>query len=231
MMTRKRPLLLTAFLVGFSTTATAFCPQPMSPTNSVTTSRNRPRIRVVATPFEEMEKEDEMEKEKDNDDDWTEVKGGFLPRIAGFRSKQQHALITEVATLQEYKAQVVDCDETIVVVKFYSPWCRTCKAMAPLFKKLANSLSDDDTIKFVQVAVTQDNALLHQGLGIPSVPFGHVYHKDAGLVEERKLKKQDFGKFKTVLQHYVDGSCDIIMEDDDDVAPPSAADIADTLAP
>jgi thiol-disulfide isomerase/thioredoxin len=218
MMTRKRPLLLTAAaLLVCASTTTAFMPQPpISPSSRTTlTTRIRPRISLVATPFEEMEKEDEMEKDQNDDDDWTEVKGGFLPRIAGLR-KQQHALITEVSTLEEYKREVVDCDESIVVVKFYSTWCRTCKAMAPLFKKMANSHSPFK-VKFVQVAVTQDNALLHQGLGIPSVPFGHIYHKDAGLVEELKIKKQDFGQFKTVLQHYVNGSCDMKDSVDDDL--------------
>eukprot|EP00545_Synedropsis_sp_CCMP1620_P010131 CAMPEP_0119007998 /NCGR_PEP_ID=MMETSP1176-20130426/3387_1 /TAXON_ID=265551 /ORGANISM="Synedropsis recta cf, Strain CCMP1620" /LENGTH=181 /DNA_ID=CAMNT_0006960245 /DNA_START=411 /DNA_END=956 /DNA_ORIENTATION=+ len=175
----------------------------MSPSRTLT--RIRPRINQVATPFEEMEKEEEKEKEKD-DSDWTAVEGGFLPRI-GRRKQQMHPLITEVSTLEDYKAEVVDCEEQIVVVKFYSTWCRSCKAMAPLYKKLANSLSDNPNIKFVQVPVTQHNTLLHQGLGIPSVPFGHIYHKQGGLVEELKIKKQDFGDFKDVLQSYVDGSC------------------------
>lgn len=146
-----------------------------------------------------------MEKEKE-DNDWTAVEGGFLPRI-GRRNKTP--LITEVSTLEDYKKEVVDCDEQIVVVKFFSTWCRSCKAMAPLYKKLANSQSDNPNIKFVQVPVTQKNALLHQGLGIPSVPFGHIYHKEAGLVEELKIKKQDFSDFKEVLASYVEGACNM----------------------
>mmetsp|Transcript_13171 Transcript_13171/g.19374 ORF Transcript_13171/g.19374 Transcript_13171/m.19374 type:complete len:218 (+) Transcript_13171:203-856(+) len=163
----------------------------------------------VATPFEEQEKEKQKKREEDiinDDDDWTEVEGGFIPRI-GRRLDRQ--LITEVTNLQDYKREVVDCEEKIVVVKFYAPWCRSCKSMEPLFKRMANSLSSDTSIKFVQVSVTADNAMLHQGLGVPSVPFGHIYHKDVGLVEELTLKKKEFRNFEKILDTYVEGSCDI----------------------
>jgi thiol-disulfide isomerase/thioredoxin len=189
--------------------ATPFAP---SPSNIAWTTRiSRPltvQLQLTATPFEELEKEDEMNKEAD-EDDWTPVKGGFLPRLLA-RTPPQKQLITEVATLEDYKREVVDCDEQVVVVKFYSTWCRSCKAMAPLYKKLANSLTEDNnkSIKFVQVPVTQHNSLLHQGLGIPSVPFGHIYHKDGGLVEELSLNKKHFGAFKDVLQQYVNGGCE-----------------------
>jgi len=172
----------------------------------------------VATPH------DEEQREKMDDDisnDWTEAKGGILPRVRRRwntetnqsllgKKQQPQKLITEISNLMDYKRVVVDCEEEIVVLKFYATWCRACKAMAPRYKRLAHEKSSA-SVKFVQVPVTQDNIVLHQGLGIPSVPFGHIYHKRAGLVEELKVKKKEFATFEQVLQTYLDGECELLL--------------------
>jgi hypothetical protein len=64
-------------------------------------------------------------------------------------------------------------------------------------------------VKFVDVPVTNDNANLHQGLGVPSLPFGHIYHPSAGLVEELKLTRKFFPVYEQSLHSYYTGSCDI----------------------
>jgi hypothetical protein len=62
---------------------------------------------------------------------------------------------------------------------------------------------------FVDVPVTNTNAALHQGLGVSRLPFGHIYHPKAGLVEELKLTREHVSEFKKVLQSYVEGSCEL----------------------
>jgi hypothetical protein len=64
-------------------------------------------------------------------------------------------------------------------------------------------------VVFVDVPVTNDNANLHQGLGVPSLPFGHIYHPSAGLVEELKLTRKFFPEYEQSLHSYYTGSCDI----------------------
>lgn len=61
----------------------------------------------------------------------------------------------------------------------------------------------------MDVPVTPENANLHQGLGVPSLPFGHIYHPTGGLVEELKIAKKNFPKFARVLKYYLDGKCDV----------------------
>jgi thiol-disulfide isomerase/thioredoxin len=131
-------------------------------------------------------------------------------------SKRKNQLMTEVKTMQEYKDEVVDEQDAIVCVRFYAPWCRACKAIEAPYKQLARkyssaSESSDHTkvqrVKFVQVPLTKENAYLHTGLGIPSLPYAHIYHPVAGLVEERSINKKIFGEFKAALQCYVDGEC------------------------
>lgn len=168
-------------------------------------------LRVVA----DAEKE-ELHKNKRNDSDnddgdsnssssWIPTaSGGFLPNFSS------RSPVTTVSTLEDYKSAVVDEPNRLVVVRFYAPWCRACKAVASGFRKLALDHSD---VKFVEVPLTKTNAFLHQGLGVPSLPFAHIYHPEAGLVEERSINKKIFGDFKHVLQTYIDGECQIDWED------------------
>ena len=107
---------------------------------------------------------------------------------------------TKVETIEEYKTEVADVDDQIVVVRFYSPFCKTCKAAEKYFHKLCR---DNPDIKFVELPTTRHNKYLHEGLGVPSFPYGHIYHPDAGLVEELKINKKVFGDFERVLQYYV----------------------------
>jgi thiol-disulfide isomerase/thioredoxin len=137
-------------------------------------------------------------------------------------NQQQHdqrpVLITTVNTLEDYKRIVVNEQQSIVVVRFHATWCKSCKAAYPLFHKLATEYNNNKysgiSVKFVEVPLTKDTAYLHEGLGVPSVPFGHIYYPNVGLVEECKLNRKVFGVFKSVLEDYVRGSCDIPSEEE-----------------
>ena len=78
--------------------------------------------------------------------------------------------------------------------------------MAPYFYRMADR---NPASLFVEVPVTADNSSLHQGLGVPSVPFGHIYHPDAGLVEESKVSRKVFGDFEREFERYAAGYCDL----------------------
>lgn len=111
-----------------------------------------------------------------------------------------------VRTLEEYKRVVGDEKEKIVAVRFYAPWCKACKAIAPSFYRLASTYSN---VIFVDVPVTQENTNLHQGLKVPSLPFGHIYHPYGGLVEEKRISRRYFSSFAKSLKSYTDGQCDL----------------------
>lgn len=132
-------------------------------------------------------------------------------RTAALKTEQQKvqkksSLVQEVTTLQDYKKVVADEKDRLVVVRFYAKWCRACKAMEPYFYKLAAAYPN---VKFVEVPVLESNANLHQGLGVPSLPFGHIYSPSAGLVEELKISKKHFKEFKNVLDTYANGECSL----------------------
>ena len=114
--------------------------------------------------------------------------------------------VVTVNTLQEYKTVVGDETSRLVAVRFHATYCRACMAVAPHFYKLAKLNPD---IVFVDVPVNESNASLHQGLGVPSLPYGHIYHPQSGLVEEMKLTRKDIPEFREKLKSYTDGLCEV----------------------
>merc|ERR1712187_630057 len=104
-----------------------------------------------------------------------------------------------MGSLREYKLHVADETERISVVRFFSPYCRSCKAATPAFDLLAHQYPD---LNWVEVPVTKNNAALHQGLGVPSVPYGHIYVPGSGLVEELRMVRPQMQRFGQILQSY-----------------------------
>ena len=58
--------------------------------------------------------------------------------------------------------------------------------------------------------VSDSNANLHQGLQVPSLPYGHIYHPRGGLVEEVRIARKFFPQFAHKLQSYVNESCELV---------------------
>lgn len=160
------------------------------------------------------------DKANDNDDNeswknsWIPThNGGYLPNL-GRKAGRKKNVVQEVATLSDYKLHVAEEKEKLVVVRFYAPWCRACKAIASYYKQLPQMYPN---VKFVEVPLNGDTEtnMLHQGLGVPSLPFGHIYHPEAGLVEEQRISRKHFSNFRDkILQSYVDGSCTVQYDDD-----------------
>jgi len=121
------------------------------------------------------------------------------------RNKGRPENLLEVNSLEEYRDAIQSYRDRLVVVRFYATWCKACKAVQPSYYRLANTYKD---VMFLEVPVTDQNASLHQGLGVPSIPFGHIYN-NYGLVEELKISKKYFGVFEKVLHSYVSGACEL----------------------
>mmetsp|Transcript_31430 Transcript_31430/g.51292 ORF Transcript_31430/g.51292 Transcript_31430/m.51292 type:complete len:102 (+) Transcript_31430:656-961(+) len=74
-----------------------------------------------------------------------------------------------------------------------------CHTLRPSFDKAATS---HPQVIFVDVPVLESNSNLHKGLGVESVPFGHIYHPKKGLVEETKLSRKTFSEFEGLVKMY-----------------------------
>lgn len=113
--------------------------------------------------------------------------------------------VQKVETLEEYKRIVGDESSKPVFVRFYAPWCRACKAIQPIFYHMAIQFPN---VVFVDVPATEENANLHQGLGVPSLPYCHIYDPAGGLVEESKMQKKQMPQLARKLQSYLQRRCD-----------------------
>jgi thiol-disulfide isomerase/thioredoxin len=139
------------------------------------------------------------------------------------------ACVATITSLADYKQRVMDDSQgtRLTVVRFYADYCRACRAMTPAFYRLAQRHSADNNendtthpndwgaaVRFAQVPVTSATTAIHQGLQVPSVPFGHVYHPTAGLVEEVRLRQSSLADFAKILESYMVGSCALPAEPD-----------------
>lgn len=125
---------------------------------------------------------------------------------AGAQHHHMPSNVKVVDSLADYKQIVGEEQNKMVCVRFYAPWCKACQAVAPMYYKLA--MAHPDTI-FVDVPVTSSNSNLHQGLGVPSLPYGHIYHPQCGLVEEMKLTRKYVQAFGKRLDCYIQGYCEL----------------------
>ena len=109
--------------------------------------------------------------------------------------------VLSIETLSDFQTVVGEEKDRLVVVRFHATYCRACKAVTPLYHHLARQHSD--LVQFVDVPVTQANAVLHRGMGVPSLPYVHLYHPTNGLVEEGKLTRKELKEFADTLQGHV----------------------------
>lgn len=104
------------------------------------------------------------------------------------------------ATSLEEFARVVERgrDEgRVVAARFVASWCKKCHALRPSFDRAAAA---HPRVLFVEVPVLATNFSVHQGLGVETVPFGHVYHPARGLVVETPLSRKTFAEFEELLR-------------------------------
>ena len=69
---------------------------------------------------------------------------------------------------KEFKKEVLD-NNLDVIVKFYAPWCGHCKKLEPIYKSLAESLSSNKNVKFMDIDATKNDIEGHPIQGFPVI--------------------------------------------------------------
>jgi thiol-disulfide isomerase/thioredoxin len=87
--------------------------------------------------------------------EWKQVIGGFVLKFLRRRMEVEAAsasavntkstdgggpccpAILAVDTLEDFKRVVANEHDSIVVVRFHAPWCKSCKSAFPLFSRMA----------------------------------------------------------------------------------------------
>ena len=132
-------------------------------------------LHVVADPPMKDDKQKKSGKQNDGDDWILAEKGGFFPNlrsryglgIGRMRQKSENrreqkytslstsvpSKIVEVVDIHQYKTEVADVQDQLVCVRFYAPWCKSCKAIEAPFRRMPQ-LFAGYPVKFVECPVT-----------------------------------------------------------------------------
>jgi len=102
-----------------------------------------------------------------------------LPIPAVMDDEPEHASITPIDGQAEFQALLDSHQTQLIAVKFFATWCRSCKALAPKFQKLADAHRD---IKFVEVNF-DENRNLCRALGLLSLPTVQIYAGNHGRID------------------------------------------------
>ena len=73
--------------------------------------------------------------------------------------------------------------DKIIIVKFFAPWCRSCKRLEPKFVQISkNPKYDGLPLVFAQLSVANSKEYV-KALGVLALPSVHIYAGGEGLVE------------------------------------------------
>jgi thiol-disulfide isomerase/thioredoxin len=121
------------------------------------------------------------------------------------RTSSSSSLIQPVRNMEEFKAALNE-NHDFMVALWTSPWCKACKSLQPAMKALAKH---HPNVTFIEIPVLEDNANLHQGLEVPSVPYMHLFLSESQLAEEQKLNRKRLSSVHKMLQDYQQGGCSL----------------------
>ena len=83
----------------------------------------------------------------------------------------------------------------------------------PYYYKLAKK---EESVAFINVQITKENTKVFKNLGVPSVPYGHLYFPNIGLIEQFKMGKDAYKnkKIQKKLSWLKDGYCGLDMDNE-----------------
>ncbi|KAG5983569.1 hypothetical protein E4U55_007811 [Claviceps digitariae] len=106
--------------------------------------------------------------------------------------------VYKIKAADELDALLSSC--TYVVVDFYADWCPPCRAIAPVFSKLADTYSQDGHIAFAKVNVDHVQNVAKR-YGVTAMPTFMVFERGApkGVAVEgaavERMKRSNYIKF------------------------------------
>jgi len=104
----------------------------------------------------------------------------------------------EVKTAEEFKKEVLDSEQP-VVVDFWATWCQPCQILGPVLEELAADYEGRAKIVKVNVDEARELAQNHQVMSIPTVVFfkqGEIKDRSIGAVPKQILAE----KLDTLLE-------------------------------
>eukprot|EP00956_Cyclotella_meneghiniana_P025893 scaffold54941_cov72-Cyclotella_meneghiniana.AAC.3 len=127
------------------------------------------------------------------------------------------SLVQRLETPSQFKSAVMDEHDSLVVVRFSADTCPSCRATIPLFRKWARDNQDATSglldasntfeVKIVEMILNKaTSAFIQDKLHVDQIPYCHLYHPQAGLIEEQVvMNKVDFRDFVDVVDKWAAG--------------------------
>lgn len=105
--------------------------------------------------------------------------------------------------------------DKLTVFFFHASWCRACKRVEPRFERLAHQ---NPGINVINVKLTpQSKHFIENDLSIPSIPYGAIFHPQAGLVEKMSANPKHFDVFEHIVSSYIAGGSELSQQNDQGV--------------
>mmetsp|Transcript_22014 Transcript_22014/g.47860 ORF Transcript_22014/g.47860 Transcript_22014/m.47860 type:complete len:257 (-) Transcript_22014:158-928(-) len=133
----------------------------------------------------------------------------------------------------QFQAQVLEEENSLVVVRFYAEVCPSCRATRPLFRKWSRDVQDNDNqpnaivdasiwssqqetlpIKILEMPLNQKTStFLKDEIHVDRLPYCHLYHPKFGLVEEQLvMNKMEFKEFVNAVDCWSIGGCEADLD-------------------
>lgn len=132
-----------------------------------------------------------------------------VTRVIRSTSSESTNKVNVAITLEEFEKLREEsvAENRLMIVRFFSHWCKSCKAVEPMYRRLARK---NPQVSFVDIPISKENEELRDVLNIVSVPFGHIYHPTAGLMEELQMGKRFWNDFQDIFYRYTKGVCEVL---------------------
>ncbi|KAL6210023.1 hypothetical protein ACLB2K_020961 [Fragaria x ananassa] len=111
----------------------------------------------------------------------------------------------DIRSVQEFVSALAEAGDRLVLVKFYAPWCRSCRA---LFPKLFKTAEDHPEILFLKVNF-DENKKLCEIMKVKILPYFHFYSASEGQLESFACSLASFQKIKDAIQLHNTTRCSI----------------------
>lgn len=117
--------------------------------------------------------------------------------------------ITPLHSTQDYlDAMARDASAgKVSIIMFKAPWCRSCKAVYPKYRRMAAEFGTD-ALSYYEVDFSEQRELCCH-LGIKVLPYFQVYSGEAGRVEEFSCGPSRASVLRSAMETYSRAYCDL----------------------
>ena len=93
-----------------------------------------------------------------------------------------------------FKDEVINNDKN-VLVRYYAPWCEFSAMVEPIFKRIAETLKDNDKVKFCEMDATKNDVEGYPAEGYPIIKFFPAGNKEAPIYYDEDFTEDAMVKF------------------------------------